>query len=133
RGGVSPSVSRLPRVRGPTPAFQRCLARAVLLPERFRGGCPFGAPCWRHGVSPAQGRRHVLWDAPTQTRPASPSPAPGGPGGGSGATPGVPLRYARLTWDMTGRGPRTGRVRAGDARRPGGRAPLDCAPPVLGR
>jgi hypothetical protein len=25
-----------------------------LVPERFRGGCPFGAPCWPHGVSPGR-------------------------------------------------------------------------------
>jgi hypothetical protein len=40
-------------------AWLQSFARAdrSWVPERFRGGCPFGAPRWMSGVSP--GRRYV--------------------------------------------------------------------------
>ena len=51
--GLAPSVRR-----ADPPALQRCLALAVLGPERFRGGCSFGAPGRRcPESSPARGRR----------------------------------------------------------------------------
>ena len=47
RPGLSPSASR---ARDPgRAAFQRCLARPVRWPERFRGGCSFGAARIRLG------------------------------------------------------------------------------------
>jgi hypothetical protein len=48
-GGLAPSVRRI------SACSSECPARAVRLPERFRGGCSFGAPVWRAGVSPTRG------------------------------------------------------------------------------
>ena len=70
---LAPSVSPLAAT-----TFQRSSARAVLLPERFRGGCAFGAlrsPLGRRRASPARVdpscwmvRRESMRD-----RPAAPS------------------------------------------------------------
>ncbi len=53
------------------PAFQMCLARAVTVPERFKGGtCSFGAPVRRLGTLPRGFKRPICSCADIIARPA---------------------------------------------------------------
>jgi len=60
---ISPSASRAE----PT-TFQRCPTRSVRWPERFRGGCSFGAPTLAASVALPAGcnwhdERYLAWHA----------------------------------------------------------------------
>ena len=69
-----PAAPRRPASAG----FRDAHADRSLMPERFRGGCPFGAPRWQREISPG---RHVQRPRAYSIRsPAAGRPARGMPG-----------------------------------------------------